>query len=408
MIFNVLGSLGRTQFKCWEARQVLDIHGTEKAYEVLREALHSMEKVEDHSTESFKLTKAFYSYTEGEILWRNRDYKKALASLQLSLTFSEELLKEHADLARCYNAVGNCCFHLNRPTEALQFFEKAYEMQERLAGFEHYFDLPMYKHQIGTTYESLQKYDKAVEYYRDALRLLKELNLSGFADEAHFCRNLATTLMFQKKYSEAAEPAMRAYNIRKEIFKNHPHTVRSIFQRAILQANLQDFEEALKLFLEAWEMEKSLDIMNHSQVWQKIITYVEYLCDLLKKREEKQTFRKDALKFCERFWIEKKKSPLFAFIDSNKDIIDALMDLVCDENDKYELQKEQLWFYEGMYNATKKELQKDCDLEIESDTLHYTLEEMTKLLNQMIHLCHQLKDYKREELYADELQVCWF
>ena len=405
MIFNVLGSLGRTQFKCWEARQVLDIHGTEKAYEVLREALHSMEKVEDHSTESFKLTKAFYSYTEGEILWRNRDYKKALASLQLSLTFSEELLKEHADLARCYNAVGNCCFHLNRPTEALQFFEKAYEMQERLAGFEHYFDLPMYKHQIGTAYESLQKYDKAVEYYRDALRLLEELNLSGLGDEAHFCREIANALLWQGKYSEAAEPAMRAYNIRKKLLKNHPLTVRSIFQRAILQHCLRDYEGALKLYLEAWEMEKSLDVGNHSEVWQKIITGVEDMCDFLKNGEKKQTFRKDALKFCKQFWIEKKKSPRFAFIDSNKDIIDTLMDLVSDENDKYELQKEQLWFYEGMYNATKEELQKDCDLETESDTLHYMLEEMTKLLNQMIHLCHQLKDYKQEELYTNELQV---
>ena len=384
---------------------MLDIHGTEKAYEVLREALHSMEKVEDQSTESFKLTKAFYSYTEGEILWRNRDYKKALASLQLSLTFSEELLKEHADLARCYNAVGNCCFHLNRPTEALQFFEKAYEMQERLAGFEHYFDLPMYKHQIGTAYESLQKYDKAVEYYRDALRLLEELNLSGFGDEAHFCRELANALLWQGKYSEAAEPAMRAYNIRKKLLKNHPLTVRSIFQQAILQHCLRDYEGALKLYLEAWEMEKSLDVGNHSEVWQKIITGVEDMCDFLKNGEKKQTFRKDALKFCKQFWIEKKKSPRFAFIDSNKDIIDTLMDLVSDENDKYELQKEQLWFYEGMYNATKEELQKDCDLETESDTLHYMLEEMTKLLNQMIHLCHQLQDNKREELYTDELQV---
>ena len=405
MIFNVLGSLGRTQFKCWEARQVLDIHGTEKAYEVLREALHSMEKVEDQSTESFKLTKAFYSHTEGEILWRNRDYKKALASLQLSLTFSEELLKEHADLARCYNAVGNCCFHLNRPTEALQFFEKAYEMQERLAGFEHYFDLPMYKHQIGTAYESLQKYDKAVEYYRDALRLLEELNLSGLGDEAHFCREIANALLWQGKYSEAAEPAMRAYNIRKKLLKNHPLTVRSIFQRAILQHCLRDYEGALKLYLEAWEMEKSLDVGNHSEVWQKIITGAEDMCDFLKNGEKKQTFRKDALKFCKQFWIEKKKSPRFAFIDSNKDIIDTLMDLVSDENDKYELQKEQLWFYEGMYNATKEELQKDCDLETESDTLHYMLEEMTKLLNQMIHLCHQLQDNKREELYTNELQV---
>ena len=364
-----------------------------------------MEKVEDQSTDTFKLTKALYLHTEGEILWRNIDHKKALESLQLSLTFSEELLKEHTDLARCYNAIGNCYSRLNQPMEALEFYEKAYNMQKSLAGSEYHFDMPMYKHQIGTAYEGLQKYDKAVEYYRDALRLLEELNLSGSGDEAHFCREIANALLWQGKYSEAAEPAMRAYNIRKKLLKNHPLTVRSIFQRAILQHCLQDYEGALKLYLEAWEMEKSLDVGNHSEVWQKIITSVEDMCDFLKNGEKKQTFRKDALKFCKQFWIEKKKSPRFAFIDSNKDIIDTLMDLVSDENDKNELQKEQLWFYEGMYNATKEELQKDCDLETESDTLHYMLEEMTKLLNQMIHLCHQLQDNKREELYTNELQV---
>ena len=367
-----------------------------------------MEKVEDQSTDTFKLTKALYLHTEGEILWRNIDYKKALESLQLSLTFSEELLKEHTDLARCYNAVGNCYSRLNQPMEALEFYEKAYNMQKKLAGSEYHVDMPMYKHQIGTAYEGLQKYDKAVEYYRDALRLLEELNLSGLGDEAHFCREIANALLWQGKYSEAAEPAMRAYNIRKKLLKNHPLTVRSIFQRAILQHCLRDYEGALKLYLEAWEMEKSLDVGNHSEVWQKIITGVEDMCDFLKNGEKKQTFRKDALKFCKQFWIEKKKSPRFAFIDSNKDIIDTLMDLVSDENDKYELQKEQLWFYEGMYNATKEELQKDCDLETESDTLHYTLEEMIKLLNQVIHLCHQLKDYKQEEQYTDALRVCWF
>ncbi|PFX19700.1 Nephrocystin-3 [Stylophora pistillata] len=395
------GSLGRTQLKCWEARQVADMHGTEKAFVVLEEALRSMEKVEDKSTESFKLTRALYLHTEGEILWRDKDFKKALESLQLSLTFSEELLKEHTDLARCYNAVGNCFFHLGQPMEALEFYEKAYKMQERLAGSEHHFDMPMYKNQIGTAYEGLRKYDKAVEYYRDALRLLKELNLSGFQDEAHFCRNLANALMFLKKYSEATEPSMRAYTIRKNLLKNHPHTVRSIFQRAVLQANLRDFGGALKLFLEAWEMEKSLEVGNHSRVWRKIITGVE---DFLDEGEQKKTFQKDAFKFCEHFWIEKKKSQRFAFSESNKEIIDTLMHLASDEKDKYEVQKEQLWFYEGMYNATKEEHQ-DCDLEPESSALHKTLGEMTKLLEHMIHLCKQLEDHKKEELYADELQI---
>ena len=96
------------------------------------------------------------------------------------------------------------------------------------------------------------------------MRLQEELNLSGFGDEAHFCRELANALFWQEKYSEAAEPAMRAYNIRKNLLKNHPLTVCSIFQRANLQAYLQDYEGALKLYLEAWEMEKSLDVGNHT------------------------------------------------------------------------------------------------------------------------------------------------
>ena len=139
-------------------------------------------------------------------------------------------------------------------------------MQQELAGSEYHFDIPMYKNQIGTVYESLGEYDKAVEWYRDALNLLEELQSSGFHDEAHFCRNLANALMFQKKYKEAAKPADRAYSIRFKVLENHPLTVRSIFQRAVIQANLGKNEEALNLFLEAWEMEKTLAAGNHSEV----------------------------------------------------------------------------------------------------------------------------------------------
>ena len=110
-----IGSLSRVQFKSWEARQVADIYGTEKASEVLRSALYSLQKVEDKSSASFKLTKGLYLHVKGEILWRNRENEKALASLKLALTFSEPLLKEHTDIARCYNAIENSFFALNQP-----------------------------------------------------------------------------------------------------------------------------------------------------------------------------------------------------------------------------------------------------------------------------------------------------
>ena len=240
--YSCTGSLRRAQLKCWEARQVLDIDGTEKAFEVLKEASFSLDNVQDKLSESYKLSKGLYLYIEGEIYYKKRNYKKALESLESSLQCTEGLRQVHTDLARRYNAIGNCHFSLKKPEKALEFYNKAFKMQEELAGSEYHFDMPMYKNQIGTAYEGQGDYEKAARCYRDALELLEELKLSGFWDEAYFSRNLANALMFQNKYSEAVEPADRACNIRMKLLGNHPLTVRSIFQRAVLQANLCKFD----------------------------------------------------------------------------------------------------------------------------------------------------------------------
>ena len=384
--------------KSWEAREVLDVDGTERGFETLKEALNSLEKVEDQSGESFMLTKGLYLRTEGEILWRNRDYKKALASLELSLTVSEPLLKEHTDLARCYNAIGNSFFHLDQPRKALEFYEKAYKIQEKLAS-ENHFDMPMYKNQIGTAYEGLKDYEKAVQWYRDALSLLEDLKLLGDLDEALFSRNLANALMFQDKYKEAIEPSERAYNIRMKLLGNHPQTVRSIFQRGVLQANLKHPKKALKLFLKAWKMEKSLGVGNHSEVWRKIITGVEDMCDWTLSFLRKRSFRKEAFKFCQRFWEEQKASQQFTFNMFNKGIVDALNDLADDKKDKAVVQKEQFWFYEARCNANEREFQEKFYSETDNDALCVMLSERENLLDETVVLCSRLKEREKVRKY---------
>ncbi|KAL9961847.1 hypothetical protein ACROYT_G030874 [Oculina patagonica] len=396
------GSLCRAQLKCWEARQVSDVEGPEKAFEVLKEASLSLENVQDKTSNSYKLSKGLYLYHEGEIYHRNRDYKRSLESLESSLKFSEELLKVHTDVARCYNAIGNCYYALDKPMKALDFYKIAYHMQEQLAGSERHFDMPMYKNQIGTVYESQGEYDKAIECYKKALRLLDELKLLGFHDEAHFQRNLANALMFQKKYDEAVAPADRAYNIRMKILENHPLTVRSIFQRAVIQANFGEDEKALKLFLEAWEMEKSLGPGNHSEVWRKIITGVEdmydettmekFLPSFLSKKEQ---FKEDAMKFCQRFWDEQKRSAQFGFTEYNKDIIDAILYLLGDKEDKHEAGKDALWFYEGLQSASEEEFQKKFDQETDNSLLNDMLKERDQFLDKVIQLCRQLRDHEK-------------
>ncbi|PFX12800.1 p53-induced protein with a death domain [Stylophora pistillata] len=315
-----------------------------------------------------------------------------MASLELSLTFSEPLLKEHSDLARCYNAIGNTFFALDQPRKALEFYEKAYRMQENLAGSENHLDMPMYKNQIGTAYEGLEDYAKAEECYSNALSLLEELKLSGYGDEAHFQRNLANALMFQEKYKEAIEPSERAYSIRKKLLGDHRQTVRSIFQQGVLQANLEHPKEALNLFLEAWEMEKKLGVGNHSEVWRKIITGVEDMCDWTESGRRKKSFRKEAFEFCQRFWEEQKASPQFTFNEYNKGIVDALSDLADDEKDKVVVQKGQLRFYEARCNANEKEFQEEFDLETDNDALCIILSERDNLLDEMVELSSQLHE----------------
>ena len=372
----------------------------------MKEASCSLEKVEDTSSESYKLSKGLYLHFEGEIYYRNLDYSRSLESLESSLEFTEELLKAHTDLARCYNAIGNCLYHLGKPKEALEFYNKAYKMQEELAGSENHLDMPMYKNQIATVYESQGDYDKAVEWYRGALSLLEELQLSGFHDEAHFQRNLANALMFQKKYDEAVGPADKAYNIRMEILGNHPLTVRSIFQRAVLQANFGEYKKALELFLEAWEMEKTLEVGNHSRVWRKIISGVEDMYDFSgegKRMEEnlaipvskKKTLKKDALKFCQQFWDEQKRSEQFGFTEYNKEIIDAILYLLGNKKDKYEAAKDALWFYEGMQSAAEKEFQKEFDKETDNILLNDILKERDEILDKVIELCLQVSDHEK-------------
>ena len=415
------GSLFRAQLRCWEARQVDG--GPRKAFEVLQQAASSLGKVEDQTTESFKLTQGLFLCSEGEIHCQNRDYKKALECLQSSLDLTEELLKVDTNLARCYNAMGNCYYGLDKPQKALEFYKKALDMRMKLSnGSEYHYDMPMYKNQLGTVHEEVGEYEEAVECYKDVLRLLEELKITGYEDEALFLRNLANVYARQRKFSEAAESAFKAYAIRNRRLGTHPDTLRSIFQLGVIEANLGKFNQAFDLFLKAWEMEKLLDPGNHSAVWKKIIKGVNDMCDFLdrkerninekeKIRQEKKSFRHDALTFCKRFWDEEKESSQFGFTVYNKEIIDTIMELLGDEDDNGDertvYEEQRLWFYEGFQIATEQDFYQEFGQETDNEVLNAMLRERNELLDMIIDFCSRLdQNENRTEHERKKLILC--
>ena len=330
-----------------------ETQGPLDGFEVLRKASLSLEQVQDQSCKYFEQTKRLFLYVEGEIYYQNRDYKKAIKCLESSLDLVKHPSKPDTNLARCYNALGNCYYGVNNVEKALEYYTKALKVREKLSGSEYHYDMPVYKNQIGTVYEAKGEYEEAVKWYKEALRLLEDLKISGYEDEALFCRNLANVLIRQEKYHKAIEPAEKAYNIRQKRLGTHPDTIRSIFQLGVLEANLRAYHKALDHFLTAWKMEKSLVAGNHSEVWRLIIKGVFDMYDFLKIKEvDKEKFRQEALEFCQHFWKGEIMSPHFSFTAFNKGIIDCILDLLSDTEEERDLRDEYknlaLWFDEGM------------------------------------------------------------
>ena len=386
------GSLFRAHLKCWESLCVRDKDGPNEAFKVLEQAGNSLRKVQDTTAENFTLTQGLYSYFEGEIYYKEADFKKALECLQSSLDLREKLLEVDDILARCYNTMGNCYYGLEDLTKALEFYTKAREMTEKvLKGGEYHYNLPVYKNQIGTIYEGLGNYEKAVEYYKEAIRLLEVLEMSGYEDEADFCWNLANAYLFQDKFEEAMKPADKAYEIRRKRLGDHPDTVRSIFQQGVIQANLKEPEKALNFFRNAWEMEKSLKPGNHSEVLKKLIDNIIYL---MADDSEKKDFEKEALTFCQRFWKEERDSSRFGFTESNRLIIDTVVELLGDIEGKrdvqHEYEKEKLWFYDRFQGETEKDFYTMFDEATDNRELNKMLKDRVELLDKIINLCIRL------------------
>ena len=398
----ITGSLFHAHLKCWEAMHVLNLKGHKEASDVLQEARYSLEKVQDKTATNFKLTKGLYSYTEGEIYYKTKDFKKALRSLEVCLYYIEELPEVHIQLARCYNAMGNCCYHgLEDYNKALECYSKALKKTEEISGnSEYHYEVPVCKNQIGTVHEGQGNYAEAIECYKEAIRLLEELKISDCPDEANFQRNLANAYMHMDKFEEAVEPAERAFEIRKKHLGDHPDTVRSIFQRGVIQNSVSGRSKALELFKKAWEMEKSLQPGNHSVVWKLII---EHIIAFIQGDVQKKKFEKEALAFCQRLWKEEKEISTFSFNKSTKEIMDTLMEFLRDgekdESKMYEYEKEGLWFYDGFQSSTEEDFWGDFDAETDNSKLNVMIRDRTKLIDKILDLCDRLDQHEMRTKY---------
>ena len=399
------GSMFRAEMRCWEALQVLNLEGWRKAVNVVQEARELLKRVQSGSkkTTLFKLAKSSCLFVEGEVFCRAGNWPKALKLLSSSLEIMQDQLKHHTSTCRCLNAIGNCYSNLGKPEEAIKFYTRAYEMRQKLSGSREHFDLPLFRSQIGTAYESMaiqeyrdkhrmtpeakMNFRKAIEYYQEALDLAKELKLTGILYTALYNRNIANAHSWLMEFEKAKPFAYNGYQIRKDILGKHPLTARSTFQMAEISRSLEDYDEAEEYYEEAWEIEKSLGQGNHSEVRDRIIkSYEEML-----PKGRKRAFQKEVLEFYQRSWDEEKSFEGFQFSQANMKIIDAINERLGEEADvktRRKYQSEALWFYEGAWNSP--------------DAKRLPYEQRENVLHSLLRLYKVVKNKELYEKYQKE------
>ncbi|PFX16331.1 putative 41.2 kDa protein in cps region, partial [Stylophora pistillata] len=90
----------------------------------------------------------------------------------------------------------------------------------------------------------------------------------------------------------------------------------------------------------------------------------------------------DVIQLCPTAFIEASCTGLKVYLPDNK-------------NNKDEVSKEQIWFYEEMYKVHEKEFQEEFDLETDNDALCFILRERDNLLNELVKFYSQLHEHEK-------------
>ena len=109
----------------------------------------------------------------GLVYDEQRDYPKALEYYQKALDIRERVFGHgHPDLAKAYDRIGLLCECYGDYAKALEYHQKAIEIIEQAFGMDNPVIVSSYYNRIGTVYNHKGDYAKALEYHQKALDIL--------------------------------------------------------------------------------------------------------------------------------------------------------------------------------------------------------------------------------------------
>jgi tetratricopeptide (TPR) repeat protein len=180
------------------------------------------------------------------------NYQRALEWYNKALPICEKVLgKEHPDTATMYHNIAGVYDKKGDYSKALELYDKALAIQEKALGIEHPHTAATYNN-IGSVYDKKGDYAKALEWYNKALPIFEKVLGNEHPDTATTYSNIATVYDNQGDYDKALEWYNKALEIKEKVLgKEHPSTATTYNNIASVYDDQGNYPKALEWYNKA-------------------------------------------------------------------------------------------------------------------------------------------------------------
>ena len=195
----------------------------------------------------------------GNVCGITGDYNKALDFYNKALEIQEKVLgEEHSDTTCSYNNIGNVYNDLGNYDKALKNHNKALEIRKKILGEEHTDTASSYNN-IGNVCNNLGNYDKALKNHNRALEIYKKVLSEESSDTAMSYNNIGCDCYNLGNYDKALECYTNALKTRKKVLgEEHTDTATSYNNIGSAYCKLGEYNKALDNFTKALKIQEKV------------------------------------------------------------------------------------------------------------------------------------------------------
>jgi len=163
--------------------------------------------------------------------------------------------KNHVNTATAYHNLGLAYFEIRDYQKAIEYYSEALDIQLKISGEKHS-NVAISYNCLGRVYYNMNNYKKAINLYDKALSIQLEVSGEKNLHVAIFYNDLGNVYADISNYEKAIFSFKKALNIRLELFgEKHPKVAVSYNNLGTIYSDLGDNEEAIDLYNKALDIQ---------------------------------------------------------------------------------------------------------------------------------------------------------